>query len=317
MNPRKLDMTQDQEAIRKALARFVQSPSMAGSERLRDFMSYIVEESLAGRGADIRGKTIAQDLYPKSGTSHENRDNLVRVDAGRLRRKLADYYAGPGANDPLRLHLDKGGYMPWCEEISPSPTPQAEPIWHRITARAAWAAAALAGIGALAVMLLTPAAPIPAPPPEAAPQSGAHRQARMAEREALLAKSPATLHAANLCEIGRGLLFPIAEPGNQITAQETFRQAISRDPSYACGYAGLAHSLSTTSLLQPPGAAKDAMMQEAVQSAQAAVERDPTSGWSQSALAWAHFTSGALEAAMRHSALAEQLSPNDGNVLDF
>ena len=48
-------------------------------------------------------------------------ENLVRVDARRLRTYLANYYAGPGADDPVRIHMDKGGYAPRFEHVVEEP----------------------------------------------------------------------------------------------------------------------------------------------------------------------------------------------------
>lgn len=41
-------------------------------------------------------------------------DAIVRVDAGRLRARLRDYYEGEGRNDPLRIDIPKGGYALVC-----------------------------------------------------------------------------------------------------------------------------------------------------------------------------------------------------------
>ena len=100
------------------LARILASPAFAKSERLRDFLTYIVEESLAGRGELIVGKTIAEDVYGRA--PEDGSDNIVRVDARRLRRHLSDYYASQGSNDPLRIHVDSGGYSPRFEFVSPA-----------------------------------------------------------------------------------------------------------------------------------------------------------------------------------------------------
>ena len=70
------------QAVRMGLARILASPAFAKSERLRDFLTYIVEESLAGRGELIVGKTIAEDVYGR--TPEDGSDNIVRVDARRL-----------------------------------------------------------------------------------------------------------------------------------------------------------------------------------------------------------------------------------------
>ena len=92
------------------------------SPRLQEFLSYIVNESLAGRGDTIKGKTISADVYGADLSSDASEKNLVRVEAGRLRRALSAYYAEAGQNDPIRIYVDTGGYNPRFERISPTST---------------------------------------------------------------------------------------------------------------------------------------------------------------------------------------------------
>ena len=70
---------------RNALARILDREELAGAERLRAFLTYIVEEEVAGRGEAILGKTIAQDVYGRTLSEKGDVDNIVRVDARRLR----------------------------------------------------------------------------------------------------------------------------------------------------------------------------------------------------------------------------------------
>ena len=51
--------------MRAALSTVVNSEAFAGASRLQEFLSYVVEETLAGRHSGIRGKTIAADVYSR------------------------------------------------------------------------------------------------------------------------------------------------------------------------------------------------------------------------------------------------------------
>ncbi|MFY0610899.1 MAG: hypothetical protein JXQ99_05190 [Hyphomicrobiaceae bacterium] len=75
-------------------------------------MTYIVEESLAGRGDKIIGYSIGVDVYGKPQSFDPNTDAVVRVEAGRLRRSLDKYYRGAGAEDPIEIVVPKGTYVP-------------------------------------------------------------------------------------------------------------------------------------------------------------------------------------------------------------
>lgn len=50
----------------------------------------------------------------------DGRESVVRVDAGRLRRKLEEYYGDVGKGDEVRLSLPKGGYTPTFEQTAQS-----------------------------------------------------------------------------------------------------------------------------------------------------------------------------------------------------
>lgn len=65
-------------------------------------------EKLSGRGEKIMGKSIAQDVYGRRAEKDIATANVVRVDAGRLRRRLELYYAEEGRGDPVRISIAKG-----------------------------------------------------------------------------------------------------------------------------------------------------------------------------------------------------------------
>src|SRR5690606_33811963 len=81
-------------------------------------------------------------------------DPLVRVEAGRLRRRLAEYYADEGARDPIRIELPRGGYSAVFRSTAvhePRPIGAAPHRRRNRAARRIVAAVALVGAGAAAV----------------------------------------------------------------------------------------------------------------------------------------------------------------------
>ena len=98
-------------AIRNQLARIIASPDFLASERLRAFLGYVVEETLAGRGARIKAHSIAVEVFKRGGGLAPD-DPIVRIEAGRLRRALERYYLVAGNFDPLVIEIPKGGYVP-------------------------------------------------------------------------------------------------------------------------------------------------------------------------------------------------------------
>ena len=98
--------------VRTALGRVVASPALAKSPQLAHFLTFIVEETLAGRGDRLKAFTIATDALGRDANFDPQTDPIVRVEAGRLRRALEQYYATDGRNDPVAIDLPTGHYVP-------------------------------------------------------------------------------------------------------------------------------------------------------------------------------------------------------------
>ena len=103
------------EAVLAALARVLASAELEGSPRLQAFLRHIVEARLAGNERAMRAYAIGVDVFERPADFDPQAESLVRVEAGRLRQKLAAYYAGEGKADPVRITLPKGGYVPRFE----------------------------------------------------------------------------------------------------------------------------------------------------------------------------------------------------------
>ena len=293
------------EACHDALARVLASDCFMRADRLKSFLTYIVQETLAGRGELIRGKTIAMDVYGRDPTSSGKSENVVRVDARRLRRSLVEYYSGEGNNDPVRIWVDSGGYVPRMEMHKDAP-PKKPTEWSTRFLPPVTLALLVIGLAATFYWVFLRSRPAPRPDPQI-----------VLERQALRDKSVATLQAANLAEQARGFLFPLLEPERQRIATDMFRQAIRLDPDYFGGYAGAAQTLTTLSKLKPPGPERDEILAEALRMAETALEKNPTHSWSQSAAGWAAFGNRDFERAVELSRRAARLAPEDGYILDF
>lgn len=81
------------------------------SRRLSTMLRYVAEETMAGRGDQIRERTIAIEALGCPASFDPRFDPLVRVLASRLRTGLERYYAGDGTGDPLRIEMPRGGYV--------------------------------------------------------------------------------------------------------------------------------------------------------------------------------------------------------------
>lgn len=115
--------------IREQLGRIIRSKAFEGVERLKSFLIFIVVETLEGRGDQLKEYVVGQYALGKGCDFDARNDPIVRVQARRLRARLARYYAEEGVSDEIAIDLPKGGYVPSFrhretpEPIRPSPAP--------------------------------------------------------------------------------------------------------------------------------------------------------------------------------------------------
>lgn len=112
---RTVDPHFDDAALRAQLERICSSSDFQVPERARSFLSYVVEQTLAGRADRIKAYTIATEVFGRDATFDAQNDPIVRIEAGRIRQALEKYYLTSGATDPIRITIPKGGYVPHFE----------------------------------------------------------------------------------------------------------------------------------------------------------------------------------------------------------
>jgi hypothetical protein len=88
----------------------IKSHSLRGSESLCKLLQYLAKQSLYHPEAPLKEYQIATEVYGRPADFDPQSDSTIRVQAGRLRLKLAEYYAGEGAADPIVVKIPKGSY---------------------------------------------------------------------------------------------------------------------------------------------------------------------------------------------------------------
>jgi adenylate cyclase len=102
----------DERCVRAELERVLSSPEFAGSDRHRSFLSYIVEETLAGRADRLKAYNIATAAFNRGPDFDPQQDSIVRIEAGRLRRALEHFYLTDGRDHEIQIVVPKGSYVP-------------------------------------------------------------------------------------------------------------------------------------------------------------------------------------------------------------
>jgi Tfp pilus assembly protein PilF len=101
--------------VRATLERLLASETFGRSERARELLRYLVERQLAGEADRLKGFAIAVDVFGKDAAFDSSTDAVVRVQAGRLRELLNQYFATEGVSDPVRIAIPRGSYVPTYE----------------------------------------------------------------------------------------------------------------------------------------------------------------------------------------------------------
>ncbi len=95
------------------LARIEQSRAFKSSPRHRALLRHLVGRSLADELVGLKETVIAVEVFGRSASHFDPRfDSIVRVEARRLRKRLASYFGAEGRDSPLRIELPVGSYVP-------------------------------------------------------------------------------------------------------------------------------------------------------------------------------------------------------------
>jgi len=101
-----------EDLIRAELARVLESPIFAQSERLGRFLRFAVEHAISGSEEGLKEYVIGTEVYDRKPPYHPTLDSIVRTEARRLRIKLKEYYESEGQDNPLCIYFRPGSYIP-------------------------------------------------------------------------------------------------------------------------------------------------------------------------------------------------------------
>jgi len=99
------------------LERILSSGIFATADRMKRFLRFVVKETLDGRGDNLNETQLGAEVYDRNEKFDPRVDSIVRVDAGRLRSKLREFYLSEGGSRPLRIDIPKGSYKPVFKKL--------------------------------------------------------------------------------------------------------------------------------------------------------------------------------------------------------
>lgn len=98
------------EERRALVERVAASEQFSRSARLRDFLLYVGEQSLKDGCPDIHEQEIGEKVFGRQASYDRSQDNIVRVNATELRKRIELYFASAGAREPVVFEIPRGGY---------------------------------------------------------------------------------------------------------------------------------------------------------------------------------------------------------------
>lgn len=110
--PLDIRIEENQARVKDQLNRILSSKAFDQSPKMKQLLSFVVEQTLAGNGDRLKQFTIATEVFDRDADFDHQADPIVRIQAGRVRRTLETYYLTEGVNDPLVLSIPKGRYSP-------------------------------------------------------------------------------------------------------------------------------------------------------------------------------------------------------------
>ncbi len=117
-----------QDLVRRQVDHVLASAAFRSSTSLRRLLEYLTDRTLNGEANDLKEYRIGVEALGKHESYDPRVDPSVRVQVGRLRSRLAEYYQDEGASDPIWISVPKGGFAVTFDERRPEAEPAPAPV---------------------------------------------------------------------------------------------------------------------------------------------------------------------------------------------
>lgn len=303
----------DASASREQLERMGASPVFERAGRMYPLLKYLFDAALNDGGDRLNQYSIATEVLGRDDEFDPSSDSIVRVEIGRLRNKLREYYEADGRMDRVRFELPKGGYRLQITNLEAASGSRATNIPTAVTLTLALVAIVLVGVAGFGFVERG---------------SVTHDDYVARAGETLAGDSPAESQAVPATELqlptdspeawDRFVRVPTVSPVERI---ELLDQAIEFDPDFAEAHAIKAYLLAYGQINSPFGTAMklpgENPGQAIVWHAQRAIELDPDVPDARIALGSHYLFTYRWTKARQAFEEAERVRPSEGRLLNY
>jgi len=117
-----------EQDVRAELDRILATKGFSSAGRLSKLLRYVVDKTLTGQIDQLKEYAVGVEVFERDHNYDPRVDAIVRVEAGRLRSRLDEYYNGEGAASPIRISLPRGGYSAQFDRAPVAPALTAVPV---------------------------------------------------------------------------------------------------------------------------------------------------------------------------------------------
>jgi hypothetical protein len=148
-----LDLVTASHAAEMQVDRILKSDTFRNAEALRKLLRFLADKLASGDADQLKEYAVGVDGLGKPADYDPRQDSTVRIQVGRLRNKLADFYRTEGLNDPYIVEIPKGHFkLSVTARPFPVQAPEPEVDLHRTPIVLLW------GLAAALVLAITWAA---------------------------------------------------------------------------------------------------------------------------------------------------------------
>src|ERR1700761_6307308 len=117
---------EEKDQVRRQMERLLETTHFKNSRRYPALLTYIVEETLEGRGEFLKERLLGIRVFDRPADYDTASDPIVRVTIAEIRKRIAQYYHEEAHDSEMRIELMPGRYEPEFHPRKPKSAPAIE-----------------------------------------------------------------------------------------------------------------------------------------------------------------------------------------------